>query len=142
MNRLKLFTFNDGSYLQYTFDAAGRTTSIYDSISGAIGYIYNDYGCSSCGGRGVDRISEEETPLSTIDYTYDANGRRASMTMAGEPAVNYAYDDAGRLTGSAGTSGVLRETMLSARTTPAVGRPYRYRLPLAVTSSPPSTATT
>ena len=129
MNRLKLFTFNDGSYLQYTFDAAGRTTSIYDSISGAIGYIYNDYGCSSCGGRGVDRISEEETPLSTIDYTYDANGRRASMTMAGEPAVNYAYDDAGRLTGiSRNVGGIPRTYALGYDN---AGRRASVQIPLA-----------
>jgi RHS repeat-associated protein len=97
-NRLQQVTFGDSSYIQYMYDAAGRTTNIYDSISGAIGYTYNDYGCSTCGGRGLNRIAEETTPLSTIDYTYDADGRRASMTVAGEPVVNYTYDDAGRLT--------------------------------------------
>lgn len=65
---------------------------------GAIGYGYNDYGCSTCSGSGLDRIAQEVTPLSTIDYTYHDDGRRASMTVAGEPVVSYGYDDAGRLT--------------------------------------------
>lgn len=98
MNRLRQVTFNDGSTIQYVYDAAGRATSISDSLSGTIWYTYNDYGCPTCDGRGVDRISQEQTPNSTVNYTYDADGRRASMTVAGEPAVTYGYDDAGRLT--------------------------------------------
>ena len=129
MNRLKLMTFNDGSYLQYTYDAAGRATSIYDSISGAIGYTYNDHGCSSCGGRGLDLISEEQTSLSTIDYTYDATGRRTSMTVAGEPVVNYTYDDAGRLTGiSRNVGGISRTYALGYDN---AGRRTSVQIPLA-----------
>jgi len=96
MNRLKRQTFADGSAIQYVYDAAGRVTNINDSVSGAIGYAYNDHGCPTCSGRGVDRISRETTPLGTVSYTYDHNGRR-SMTVGGEPVVNYGYDDAGRL---------------------------------------------
>ncbi len=98
MNRLLKVTYNDSSYLQYTYDAVGRATNIYDSITGAIARTYNDYGCSSCSGRGLDLVSQEVTPLSIINYTYDADGRRSSMTVDGEPIVNYTYDDAGRLT--------------------------------------------
>ena len=98
MNRLKLVTFNDGSTINYLYDAAGRATSINDSISGLIGYTYNDHGCPSCNGRGLDRISQETMPLGTIDYTYDADGRRVSMAVGTEPVVTYGYDDAGRLT--------------------------------------------
>ena len=98
MNRLKMRTFGDGSTVQYLYDAAGRVTSIDDSVSGAIGYAYNDYGCQTCSGRGLDLISRGTTPLGTINYTYDPKGRRSSMTVGGEPVVNYGYDDAGRLT--------------------------------------------
>ena len=77
----------------------------------------------------MDRISEEETPLSTIDYTYDANGRRASMTVAGEPAVNYAYDDAGRLTGiSRNVGGIPRTYALGYDN---AGRRASVQIPLA-----------
>ncbi len=110
MNRLQQLTFNDSSYVHYTYDAAGRATNIYDSISGAIGYAYNDFGCSTCGGRGLNRIAEEMTSLGTIDYTYDANGRRASMTVAEEPVVNYTYDDAGRLTNLSRVIGSVSRT--------------------------------
>ena len=98
MNRLQMRTFSDGSTVQYLYDAAGRVTNIDDSVSGAIGYAYNDYGCPTCGGRGLDLISRETTPIGTVNYTYDPNGRRSSMTVAGAPVVNYGYDDAGRLT--------------------------------------------
>ena len=33
-----------------------------------------------------------------IDYTYDKDGRRLSMTVAGQPVVNYVYDASGRMT--------------------------------------------
>ncbi len=71
MNRLKRVTFNDGSNVQYTYDVVGRATTISDSISGNLNYTYNDFGCSNCSGRGLDRIASETSPLSTINYTYD-----------------------------------------------------------------------
>ena len=97
-NRLKKVTFNDGSNIQYTYDVVGRATTISDSISGNLSYTYNDFGCSSCSGRGLDRIATETSPLSTINYTYDQDGRRLSMTVSGEQVANYVYDAAGRMT--------------------------------------------
>jgi YD repeat-containing protein len=38
------------------------------------------------------------TPQGTVSYTYDAAGRRTSMTVAGQSTVNYTYDNANRLT--------------------------------------------
>jgi RHS repeat-associated protein len=98
MGRLQLVTFDDLSTLQYAYDAVGRLTAITDSISGTVSYTYNDYGCGSCSGSGLDRIAQEVSPLGTVDYTYDALGRRESMTLAGSPVVGYTYDDADRLT--------------------------------------------
>jgi YD repeat-containing protein len=88
MNRLKRITYDDGSYTDYTYDAAGRVDYINDSVSGYIDYTYSDYVCVSCSGSGMDRIAQETTPLGTINYTYDQNGRRVSMTVAGQPVVN------------------------------------------------------
>ncbi|MBI5674311.1 MAG: hypothetical protein HZC48_00585 [Nitrospirae bacterium] len=98
MGRIKKITYHDGSYVQYTYDTVGRIDYINDSISGFIDYTYNDYGCTTCSGIGRDRISQEVTPLGTIDYTYDKLGRRETMTVAGQPGVTYTYDDAGRMT--------------------------------------------
>ena len=93
MGWLKKVTYGDASTTQYTYDAGGRVTNIADSLSGSIGYTYNDYGCGTCSGRGVDQIAEEITAAGTIGYTYDDIGRRITMTAPGEPVVNYTWDD-------------------------------------------------
>ena len=33
-----------------------------------------------------------------MSYTYDVAGRRSTLTIAGQPALNYTYDNANRLT--------------------------------------------
>ena len=97
-NRVTRKTYHDGSYTAYAYDEAGRMSTIEDSLAGTIQYAYNDFGCTTgCSGSGVSRISEESTPLGAIEYTYDALGRRASMTVAGEPTVYYSYYDNGWL---------------------------------------------
>lgn len=97
MGRLRLVTFDDLSTIQYSYDAGGRLVTINDSISGAINYTYNDFGCGVCSDIGLDRIAREATPPGTVDYTYDELGRRLTMTLTGSPVVEYAYDDASRL---------------------------------------------
>ncbi len=69
--------------------------------SGSISYTYSNSGCStgSCSGGAADKVIKEVTPLGAIDYTYDAIGRRTSMTVAGQPTVSYSYDSNSRLTG-------------------------------------------
>ncbi len=47
----------------------------------------------------MDRLTEEVTPEGTVSYTYDDAGRRETMTVAGQTAVSYSYDNADRLTG-------------------------------------------
>jgi YD repeat-containing protein len=57
-------------------------------------------GCSGgCIGGFIDKVIQEITPLGSISYSYDAIGRRTSMTVAGQPTVNYEYDANSRLTG-------------------------------------------
>ena len=114
-NRVTRKTYHDGSYTAYAYDEAGRMSTIEDSLAGTIQYAYNDFGCTTgCSGSGVNRISEESTPLGTIEYTYDAVGRRASMTVAGEPTVYYSYYDNGWLhTISREINSVMRSYTLS-----------------------------
>ena len=55
----------------------------------------------------LDRLTEEVTPEGTVSYDYDDAGRRTSMTVAGQTAVTYSYDNADRLTGvTQGTAAV------------------------------------
>ncbi len=47
------------------------------------------------------------TPQGTVGHSYDAAGRRTSLTVAGQAAINYSYDNANRLTGiTQGTAAV------------------------------------
>jgi len=91
--------YGDGSYTENTYDTVGRLLRIYDSISGAIEYEYANTGCTmGCSGGTVDKVIKETTPLGVISYTHDLIGRRTSMTVSGQPAVNYQYDPNSRLT--------------------------------------------
>lgn len=99
MNRMTRVDYQDGSYTDYIYDAGGRLTTINDSISGTISYTYTGSGCGSGCGSMPDKIASETTPRGNISYAYDAIGRRTSMTVAGQPAVNYSYDAGGRLEG-------------------------------------------
>jgi len=91
MNRIIKTTYADGSTTTYTYDAVGRLTYINDAVSGPIEYVYGNMGCAACGGA-VDKVIKEITPHGSISYTYDTLGRRVSMTVAGQPTVNYNYD--------------------------------------------------
>ncbi len=59
-----------------------------DSVTGTIARVYD----------GLDRLTSETTPQGGVSYGYDTDSRRTSMTVAGQPAVNYSYDNASRLT--------------------------------------------
>ncbi|HEY7677470.1 MAG TPA: Rhs family protein, partial [Candidatus Methylomirabilis sp.] len=70
-----------------THDAAGRLTSLADSLAGTISWTYD----------ALDRVTSETTPQGTITYAYDTAGRRTDMTVAGQTPVSYAYDSADRI---------------------------------------------
>ncbi len=94
LNRMTKVTYADGSFTAYAHDTTGKVTTITDSISGTISYTYS----IANSGMPLGKVINETTPLGSISYTYDAIGRRASMTVAGQPTVNYSYDDNNRLT--------------------------------------------
>ncbi len=128
MGRLKQITFSDES-TQYIYDLAGRVIHMDDtsgSDSSFIGFAYNDTGFGRSDGN---KISQELTPLGQVDYTYYDDGRRKSMTVAGEPTVNYGYDDAGRMTGiSRNINGTVRTYNLGYDN---AGRRSSLQLPLS-----------
>jgi len=45
----------------------------------------------------LDRLTSEMTGTNSVTYTYDAAGRRGSMTASNQAQVTYSYDDADRL---------------------------------------------
>jgi RHS repeat-associated protein len=73
---------------------------VVDSIAGTIMRTYD----------GLNRLTSETTPQGSVSYTYDAAGRRTSMTVFGQPTVNYSYDNANRLLQIAQGSSVVSFT--------------------------------
>ncbi len=87
LNRRTRSSFADGTSTDFTFDAAGRLIRATDSQAGT---IVEDYDI-------LDRLIRETTAQGTINYAYDAQGRRTTMTVDGQSPVTYAYDAASRL---------------------------------------------
>src|SRR6266446_2595701 len=71
LNRRAGVTYADGSTTTYTWDAGNRLTQVVDSLAGTITRTYDLQ----------DRLTQEVTPQGTVSYTYNASGRRASMTV-------------------------------------------------------------
>src|SRR5690348_6448328 len=84
------------SSISYTWDGGDRMTQAVDSTAGTISRTYD----------GLDDLLSETTPPGPISYQYDLAKRRTAMTVTGQPAVSYAWDNANRLTGiTAGAGG-------------------------------------
>ncbi|MFP3757693.1 RHS repeat-associated core domain-containing protein [Cupriavidus sp. SIMBA_020] len=79
---------NPTSTIAFTWDAGNRVTQFVDSVGGTITRSYDVF----------DRLTSETTPQGGVSYTYDAGGRRKTMTVAGQPTVSYTWDAANRLT--------------------------------------------
>ena len=87
LDRPKLVTYFDNNTVTSTYDSGNRLTSLVDTVSGTISRAYD----------GLDRMTQEQTPQGTVNYTYDTAGHRATMTPASQAQIAYSYDNAGRL---------------------------------------------
>lgn len=87
LNRLATVTFADNSVITYTYDQGDRVKKIVDTLTGDIDYTYDDF----------DRVTSETTARGRLEYTYYANGLRATMTVNGQPMLTYKYDNGNRL---------------------------------------------
>jgi RHS repeat-associated protein len=74
-----------------TYDGGDRLRTLVDSSGGTITRDYFD---------DFDELKSETTPAGQVSYTYDAAGRRKTLTIAGSPSTSYSYtfDNANRLT--------------------------------------------
>ncbi|MCW3842175.1 DUF6531 domain-containing protein [Micromonospora yasonensis] len=76
---------NYESTKRFGYDTLDRLTTIDDSAGGVISLAWND----------LDQVTSVTSPAGTIGYSYDAAGRRAGMTVPGQPAISYEYDPSG-----------------------------------------------
>lgn len=88
LNRRVLASYADGLTNSFIYNATGRLTRAEDSRGESVAISYD----------AVDRLLEEISPSGIVAYSYDALGRRGSMTVNGRRNVTYAYDGASRLT--------------------------------------------
>ncbi len=75
------------STVELTWDEGDRLKKVVDSVSGTITRDYDE----------MDRLTSETTPQGVVSYTYDAGGRRSTMTVQGQPTVHYTWDDGNHL---------------------------------------------
>lgn len=114
---MKRVTQTDGSYIQYSYDAAHRLTDIADSLGNTIHYTLDNAGHrtgeqtrdpSSALKRSLSRIydqlgqlqSQSDAYSHATSYTYDANGNTDLTTDALAQSTDNAYDPLNRLTQS------------------------------------------
>ncbi len=88
LDRLTSRTYADGSTIAISYDQASRPTQLVDSVNGTITWTYDNR----------DQVTQVSTPKGSVAYTYDANGFRHSMSVAGQPTLTYSYDPGRRLT--------------------------------------------
>lgn len=88
LDRPSVITYQDGKTITLTFDSGNRLTNVVDTgDTGAIGRAYDMF----------DRLTQEQTPRGTVNYTYDNAGRRSTMTPVGQGVITYNFDAVDRL---------------------------------------------
>lgn len=71
---------------RFGYDTQDRLTTIDDSAGG---------GLVTLGWNDLDQVVTVVSPAGTVGYSYDAAGRRSGMTVPGQPAISYGYDQTG-----------------------------------------------
>ncbi len=87
LNRITQVSDADGRITNYIYDLAGNLAHISDSHSGDILVSYDS----------LNRLTEVVTPQGSVQYAYDAIGRRTSRTISGDDVTAYTYDKVNRL---------------------------------------------
>ncbi len=87
INRIASVTDQDGRSTTYGYDLAGNLARISDTQSGDILMSYDN----------LNRLIEVVTAQGTIQYAYDAIGRKTARTLSGGDVTTYTYDKANRV---------------------------------------------
>lgn len=112
---VKRVTLSEGSYIQYTYDAARRLTGIADSVGNTIHYTLDSAGnrtrettrnpsgaLTRLLSRAYNQLGEITSQSDAyghdVAYTYDANGNMNAVVDALGRATGNAYDPLDRLT--------------------------------------------
>jgi len=97
-NRLTKKLYPDGTSVTFTYNGAGKVTSMVDA-TGTNTYTYDKlYRKTKIVAPGVNN---------TISYTYDTEGNRLSMTNQDNGVTSYAYDVLNRVTSLANPQGQI-----------------------------------
>jgi|APTNR8051073442_1049403.scaffolds.fasta_scaffold00899_5 YD repeat-containing protein len=106
---LSTATMRDGQVVNYAYDAIGRVSA----LSGALtqGFTYNNFGMVTShtnNGRYANysynslgwllSVANDNAGALTISYSYDAYGRRTTMTYPSGYVLGYGYNDGDELT--------------------------------------------
>jgi RHS repeat-associated protein len=81
------------STITYTYDLADRLVKAIDSAAGTFNRTWDNF----------DELTQESGPNGSIAYTFDADGRRHTSTVTGQPQVTYGYDAGSHLTSIGGS---------------------------------------
>ena len=87
MYRLTQETTPQGA-VSYTYDAAGRRTTLQVAGQPVINYTWDD----------ANRLVQMSQGTSSIAFAYDAAGKRTKTTLANGASMEYTYDNANQLT--------------------------------------------
>jgi RHS repeat-associated protein len=93
------------STITYAWDLGNRIHQVTDSVSGTITRDWDN----------LDRLKDEITPQGTVAFTFDMADRLQTVTVPGQTAYTYSFDDSNRLQSiNQGVTTLVTKTMDSA----------------------------
>lgn len=105
LNRLSTATYADGSVVSYSWDNGSRLTQVSDTAGNTIHRFYDGLDNLLCEtSQSLTTLSacqsaaSQSTAANAVAYSYDTVSRRQTMTVNGQAAITYTWDNADRLT--------------------------------------------
>ncbi|MGH9462624.1 MAG: RHS repeat-associated core domain-containing protein, partial [Vicinamibacteria bacterium] len=117
--RLQKVTRGDGSFIEFTYDAAGRRASVSDALGGKTSYLYDGTGrlerivdplngVITLGYDSMSNVTSFTDPLGRITrFEHDAFRRVTRITYPDDAFETFVYDEAGHLESLTDRKGTL-----------------------------------